>query len=377
MRVKPDGESGIEDSMTLLDSYNGKKVLITGHTGFKGSWLSLWLSKLGSEIFGYSLLPDTAPNNYSISSVKDLLSGEIIGDLLDIQKVHTAIKKVKPDFIFHLAAQPLVRFSYNHPVQTFHTNVIGSLVLLDAVRDCEHPCSIIMVTSDKCYENTGQTWAYRENDALGGHDPYSASKASAEIAISSYRRSFFPEDRMDAHGVQIATVRAGNVIGGGDWAADRIIPDAVRALSEQKVVQVRNPHAIRPWQHVLEPLSGYLTLGARMDETRDPAFSSAWNFGPLIYDEYPVSYLMDLFCGEWGDGAKWIHLRDDKAPHEASVLCLAIDKAIHQLHWKPRWDLHETVKRTANWYKEYYHGDSKSLQSVSFAEIDAYNNVNI
>jgi CDP-glucose 4,6-dehydratase len=358
--------------MISLDSYNGKKVLITGHTGFKGSWLSLWLSKLGAEVFGYSLPPDTTPNNYTLSSVRDSLSGEIIGDISDIKKVQAAVNEAEPDFIFHLAAQPLVRFSYDHPIQTFQTNVIGSLIMLDAVRSLGQPCIMVMATSDKCYENTGQIWGYRESDPLGGHDPYSASKAAAEIAISSFQRSFFPVDRIEQHGVQIATVRAGNVIGGGDWAADRIIPDAVRALSSQMCVQVRNPHAVRPWQHVLEPLSGYLTLGARMYETRDPALSSAWNFGPLSYDECPVSDLMDLFCSEWGDTSSWMHCKQTDAPHEAPVLRLAIDKTVQQLQWRPVWSIHEAVQRTAGWYREYYIGETESMQEYCLQEIGAY-----
>ncbi|MBN1168121.1 MAG: CDP-glucose 4,6-dehydratase [Methanospirillaceae archaeon] len=358
--------------MNTLSSFNGKRVFITGHTGFKGSWLSLWLSQLGAEVFGYSLLPDTTPNNYSASFVGDLLSGETISDISDTNMLQSAIKKAEPDCIFHLAAQPLVRYSYDHPIPTFQTNVIGSLVLLEAVRIQGQPCSVVMVTSDKCYDNSGQIWGYRESDPLGGYDPYSASKAAAEIAISSYRRSFFPEDRIDEHGVQIATVRAGNVIGGGDWAADRIIPDAVRALSAQKCVQVRNPHAIRPWQHVLEPLFGYLTLGARMHEKRDPALSSAWNFGPLIYDECPVSFLMDLFCREWGDTSSWMHCKQRDAHHEAPILRLAIDKAIHQLQWRPGWNLDEAVKKTAVWYREYYYGGAESMQDNCFRDIDAY-----
>lgn len=356
--------------------YKDSRVFITGHTGFKGSWLSLWLSILGADIFGYALSPDSIPNNYSASSVGDLLSGETIADLNDNRALETAVNEADPNFVFHFAAQPLVRLSYQHPLPTFQTNVIGSLNLLEAVRHLEQPCSIIMVTSDKCYENTGQVWGYRENDRLGGHDPYSASKAAAEIAIDSYRRSFFAKERFDEHGVQIATVRAGNVIGGGDWGADRIIPDAVRALAKKRKVSVRNPHAVRPWQHVLEPLSGYLTLGARMTGTKDPSLSSAWNFGPLSCDECPVSDLMNLFCKEWGDESEWVHSPSENALHEASVLRLAIDKAVHQLAWRPKWNLQEAVKRAAFWYREYYQGNSMSMQDACFADIGAYTNEN-
>ena len=358
------------DTMNGFGLYKGKRILITGHTGFKGSWLSLWLSRLGAEVYGYSLPPDTIPNNYSLSSVSDTLSGETIGDISDINKVNTVIKEAEPDFVFHLAAQPLVRFSYDHPIQTFQTNVIGSLILLDAVRSLGQPCIMVMATSDKCYENTGQIWGYRESDPLGGHDPYSASKAAAEIAISSFQRSFFPVDRIEQHGVQIATVRAGNVIGGGDWAADRIIPDAVRALSAQECLQVRSPHAIRPWQHVLEPLSGYLTLGARMYKTRDPELSSPWNFGPHSYDECTVSDLMDLFCREWGDMSSWIHCKQTDAHHEAPVLRLAIDKAVQKLPWRPVWSIHEAVQRTAAWYRDYYLGKVNYMQDCCIQDIE-------
>lgn len=354
--------------------YRHSRVFITGHTGFKGSWLALLLSQLGAEIFAYALPPDTTPNNYSVSLIGDILSGETIADIADNNALKTAIKVAEPDLIFHFAAQPLVRLSYYYPTMTFQTNVIGSLNVLDAVRSLEQPCSVIMVTSDKCYKNTGQIWGYRENDPLGGHDPYSASKAAAEIAIDSYRCSFFAKERFDEHRVQIATVRAGNVIGGGDWGADRIIPDAVRAFTENKAVKVRNPHGIRPWQHVLEPLSGYLTLGARMAEANDISLSSSWNFGPLTYDECAVSDLMDLFCKEWGGESKWVHVSSEKDPHEASVLRLAIDKAIHQLSWRPRWNLQEAVKRAVAWYKLYYQDSSTSMQDACFADIEAYMN---
>lgn len=357
--------------MESLLTFKGTSVFVTGHTGFKGSWLSLWLSKLGAEVYGYSLSPDTTPNNYMVSSVRDLLSGETIADISDTKTLKNAFKQADPDYVFHLAAQPLVRKSYTFPIETFETNVIGSLNVLDTIRNFQRPCSVVMVTSDKCYENTGQIWGYRENDHLGGYDPYSASKAAAEIAISSYRRSFFPGEHLDEHGVQIATVRAGNVIGGGDWAEDRIIPDAVRALSEKKVVMVRNPNAVRPWQHVLEPLSGYLILAARMSKTRDPILSTPWNFGPFCQDECPVSDLVDLFVKEWG-GGHWEQGSLSEASHEASVLRLSIEKAVHTLRWKPRWNLYKAVKRTAAWYKRYYRDEASSMQDVCFEDIDAY-----
>lgn len=357
--------------MELMSTYKGKNVFITGHTGFKGSWLSLWLSKMGANVFGYSLFPDTTPNNYTVSSVTDLLSEETIADIRDKKSLKKAIKEANPDFVFHLAAQPLVRKSYHCPVETFETNVIGSLNVLEGLRELGQPCSVVMITSDKCYENNGQIWGYRENDPLGGYDPYSASKAAAEIAVASYRQSFFPIDSLDKHGVQIATVRAGNVIGGGDWAEDRIIPDAVKALSSGKTIQVRNPNAVRPWQHVLDPLFGYLMLGAKISEGKNPELCSAWNFGPLCNEECPVSDLMDLFCKEWGHG-NWNQVSLTYAPHEASVLRLSIDKAVYKLHWAPRWNLYKAIKRTAAWYKIYYNGCEGSMRDACFADIDAY-----
>ncbi len=357
--------------MDLVSAYKDRNVFITGHTGFKGSWLSLWLSKMGANVFGYSLQPDSTPNNYTVSTVGDLIYEETITDIRDKKSLKKAIKKADPDFVFHLAAQSLVRESYNCPVETFETNVIGSLNVLEGLREIGRPCSVIMVTSDKCYENNGQIWGYRESDHLGGRDPYSASKAAAEIAVSSYRQSFFPKELLNEHGVKIATVRAGNVIGGGDWAKDRIIPDAVKALSKGENVSVRNPNAVRPWQHVLEPLSGYLMLAAKMSESKNPEFCSAWNFGPFCSDECTVSDLMDLFCKEWGY-ANWNHISLSDEPHEASVLRLSIDKVIHKLNWLPKWGLCEAVKKTATWYKEYYGDDTKSMQDACFADIDAY-----
>jgi CDP-glucose 4,6-dehydratase len=365
------GSCGNKDNMDLVSAFRKKNVFITGHTGFKGSWLSLWLSKLGADVFGYSLKLESTPNNYTVSNVSDLIFEETIADIRDKKSLKEAIRRADPDFIFHLAAQPLVRESYDFPVETFETNVIGSLNVLESLRKLERSCSVIMVTSDKCYENNGQLWGYRENDPLGGHDPYSASKAAAEIAVSSYRQSFFQKELLNKHRVKVATVRAGNVIGGGDWAKDRIIPDAVRAWSKGKTVLVRNPNAVRPWQHVLEPLYGYLVLAAEMSESENPEFCSAWNFGPFCSDECAVSDMMDLFCKEWGC-ANWNHISQSDAPYEASVLRLSIDKAIYKLNWSPRWDLRQTVKKTVAWYKEYYNNDKRSMQDACFADIDAY-----
>jgi len=355
----------------IMSNYKDKNVLITGHTGFKGSWLSLWLSKAGANVFGYSLLPPSVPNNYTLSSVADLLSGETIADICDKETLKSSIQMAEPDFVFHLAAEALVRRSYYYPIKTFETNVIGSLNVLECVRERGQPCSVVMVTSDKCYENKGQIWGYRENDPIGGCDPYSGSKAATEIAVSAYRQSFFPLENLEDHGISVATVRAGNAIGGGDWAEDRIIPDAVRALSIGRTIPVRNPNAIRPWQHVLEPLSGYLLLGARMSRDKNPQLCSAWNFGPRHEDESTVSDLMDRFCKEWGYG-NWEQISPQNAPSEASVLRLSIDKAVHMLHWTPKWNLNEAIKKTAMWYKKYYCDGAESMQDACFADILAY-----
>jgi len=330
--------------------YNNKRVLITGHTGFKGSWIALWLKRLGANVYGYSLDPPTIPSNYTLSNVRDVLTGETIGDIRNRVLMRDVLQSFCPDVIFHLAAQPLVRASYDFPYDTFEVNVLGTASVLDAVREYQKPCAVICITTDKCYENREQVWGYRECDALGGHDPYSASKGAAEILIASYRRSFFPPADLNKHGVQLATVRAGNVIGGGDWACDRIVTDMVKALAGGNPVAVRNPHAIRPWQHVLEPLSGYLKLGEAMLEKPDGKWSSAWNFGPVSGTEITVGELADAFVKAWGTGS-WEDQSVTGQLHEASILRLNIDKAGSQLCWQPRWTCDEMVDRTAKWYR--------------------------
>src|SRR3984957_20382528 len=276
----------------LLTDFRGKSVLVTGHTGFKGSWLALWLGHLGANVTGYALEPPTIPNHFVAARAADVLVDDFRGDIRDSAMLLDVIRRRQPDAIFHLAAQPIVRASLADPRETFEVNVIGTSALLDAVRIAGAPCAVIVVTSDKCYRNDGQVWGFREIDPLGGHDPYSASKAGAELVVDAYRSSYFPMDRIPDHGVSLVTVRAGNVIGGGDWAVDRIVPDAVRALSAGKDLVVRNPVSTRPWQHVLEPLSGYLTLAARLIDDPDAReWSGAWNFGPLVTQEATVAEL--------------------------------------------------------------------------------------
>ncbi len=333
-----------------ITALRGKRVLLTGHTGFKGSWLTLWLHRLGAVVYGYSLPPPTEPSNYSLSNVRSVLGGETMGDIRDRKLLSEILTEFKPDLVFHLAAQSLVRESYTNPFETFDVNVLGTASLLDAVRDLGRPCAVVCVTTDKCYENREQVWGYRECDPMGGYDPYSASKGAAEILIASYRRSFFHPVRIHEHGVQIASARAGNVIGGGDWARDRIVTDMVASLTAGRAVPIRNPHAIRPWQHVLEPLSGYLALATAMIETPDAKWASGWNFGPVSGTEMSVGDLASAFVGAWGSG-EWIDQSSPDQPHEASILRLSIEKAGWELAWRPRWTCDEMVKRTARWYQ--------------------------
>jgi len=327
-----------------------KRVFLTGHTGFKGSWLALWLHRLGASVYGYSLPPPTEPSNYALAHIRDLLHGETLADIRDRELMRETLATFKPDVVFHLAAQPLVRDSYARPFDTFDVNVMGTASVLDAVRDLNRPCAVVCITTDKCYENREQVWGYRECDPMGGHDPYSASKGAAELLIASYRRSFFNPERLAEHGVQLASARAGNVIGGGDWARDRIVTDMVAALASGRPVPVRNPHAVRPWQHVLEPLSGYLKLASAMLATPSAAWSSGWNFGPVSGTELTVGELASAFVRAWGSG-EWTDQSDPAQPHEATLLRLNIEKAGWELGWRPRWSCCETVDRTAHWYR--------------------------
>ena len=338
-------------SMSSFDLFKGKRVFLTGHTGFKGSWLALWLRELGADVYGYSLFPPpTDPSNYALARVREAMSGETAGDIRDRALLSARLAEAKPHAVFHLAAQPLVRESYLSPYETFDVNVMGTASLLDAVRTLGAPCAVVCVTTDKCYENREQAKGYCESDPMGGHDPYSASKGAAEILISSYRRSFFNPAALSSHGVQVASARAGNVIGGGDWAKDRIVADMVRSLLAGRPVPVRNPRAVRPWQHVLEPLSGYLALAAAMLGSPSPAWCGGWNFGPSEGTEATVGELADTFIRAWGSGS-CTDASDPRQPHEASLLRLNIDKAKTDLGWSPRWTLEETARRTALWYR--------------------------
>lgn len=335
----------------LQMTYKGKKVFLTGHTGFKGSWMLTMLNILGAEVKGYALEP------YTKNDLFNLIEGEIkctsvIGDIRDRKKLAEEVISFEPDFIFHFAAQPLVRLSYSIPSETFEVNAIGTANLLDAVQLLNKKCQIILITTDKVYHNNEWDYPYRENDRLGGYDPYSASKACAELVIDSYRNSFFNLSYYEKHQKSIAVARAGNVIGGGDWSASRLIPDVVRALGKNEVINVRNPKAIRPWQHVLEPLKGYLLLGSRLLE--DPLlYSQAYNFGPNIGDSLQVSSMVNLAIEKWGSG-KFVNEINYDQPHEAGLLKLDISKAIAELGWKPKLTASEAVKYTIDWYKIFY-----------------------
>ncbi len=352
--------------------YKGKKVLITGHTGFKGSWLCLWLKELGAEVIGYALNPPTNPNHFELLK-PDMIS--IIGDIRDGEKLINVVKCHKPEIVFHLAAQPLVRYSYKNPVETFETNVMGTINVFEACRNTESVGTIVNITSDKCYENREWVWGYRENDPMGGYDPYSASKGCAELVTNSYRNSFFnpsyPLTLSPSHPpILLASARAGNVIGGGDWAEDRLIPDCIRALLKGGKIVIRNPNAIRPWQHVLEPLSGYLLLGQKLLEGRKE-FAEAWNFGPSEDGNATVGEIVAQVNKAWPKIDYEINMIPDQ-PHEAGMLRLDCSKARTKLQWTPVWDGKSTVKKTALWYKFFYESNEVwSLEDLQSYTADA------
>jgi CDP-glucose 4,6-dehydratase len=358
--------------MSFANCYLGKRVLITGHTGFKGAWLAEWLLSLGAEVTGFALPPPTTPSLFDQLSLKTRLR-HIEGDVRDLTAVRAAVAACQPDFVFHLAAQPLVRLSYSQPVETYATNVMGTVNVLEAVRlaaDPAHPCVVVAITTDKCYENKEWVHSYREEDPMGGYDPYSSSKGAAELVIASYRRSYFSSPDSP---VKLASARAGNVIGGGDWALDRIVPDCIRALSRGEIISVRNKIATRPWQHVLEPLSGYLWLGACLYSSQLSAFSSrlpsAFNFGPALASNRTVADLVQEILKHWP--GQWADQSDPKAVHEAQLLNLATDKAHHFLGWSPAWTFAETIAQTVRWYRD-ASSPAALFQSLTAGQIAAY-----
>lgn len=345
--------------------WKGKKVFLTGHTGFKGSWLSIWLVHMGALVKGYALQPITSPSLFKISGIGNDMISEV-GDIRDLDKMSKSITEFNPDIIIHMAAQPLVRYSYSNPVETYSTNVLGTVNLLEASRDCNNLKSIVVVTTDKCYENKEWHWGYRENEPMGGHDPYSSSKGCAELVTSAYRQSFFN----DINKPSIATARAGNVIAGGDWSEDRLVPDILKAFEAGETVVIRNPKATRPWQHVLEPLSGYLVLAEALYLEGKP-FAQAWNFGPNDEDCKSVQWMLDKMVDKWGDGASWT-LDSNNNPYEATFLKLDCSKARNELGWQPKWDLENTLDFIIKWHKKYL--QSASLKDECLKEIIKYVN---
>ncbi len=345
--------------------WRNKRVFLTGHTGFKGAWTSLWLNSLGAKVFGYSLEAPTTPSLYEVCRVNRLVE-EKIGDIRHFETLQKAMKDFQPDIVLHLAAQSLVRYSYDHPLETFETNILGTANLLQAMRNIPTVGSAVMVTTDKCYENVESSEvSYKETDPMGGHDPYSASKGCAELVVSAMRRSYFP------HGEPpIATARAGNVIGGGDWALDRLVPDFVRCLSQGKKVHIRHPKAIRPWQHVLEPVRGYLLLAERLYlEGLD--YAQAWNFGPFESEARSVEYIGSQFSKLWGKEDSWF-VSSGLSKHEAHYLKLNIDKAINKLKWTPLLNIDKAIRLTAEWYKAYYARGGEDMFDLTMDQIGEY-----
>jgi CDP-glucose 4,6-dehydratase len=349
------------------DFWEDKRVLITGHTGFKGSWLSLWLQKRGAQLVGYAQPPPTTPSLFEVARVAEGMTS-IIGDVRDLDQLRSVMSEYKPEIVFHLAAQPLVRYSYEDPVETFTTNIIGTMNMLEAVRHNDAVRVVVSITSDKCYQNNEWVWGYREIDRLGGHDPYSASKASSELVIAAYRDSFFAPQAYDQHGVALASTRAGNVIGGGDWARDRLIPDIMKAIMEDRPVVIRSPRAIRPWQHVLEPLNGYMQLAQRL-WSEGPEFAQAWNFGPDSEDLKNVRWIVDYLTGLWGENARW-ELDQRQHPHEDTFLKLDCSKAHSLLGWSPRLRLPTALEWIVEWYQNYQ--ENEDMQQLTRQQISRF-----
>jgi CDP-glucose 4,6-dehydratase len=339
-----------------------KKVFLTGHTGFKGSWLALWLQKMDAEVCGYALAPPTNPNLFEQAKIAQGMKS-VIADIRDAEQVRAALQAFAPEIVIHMAAQPLVRYSYQYPIETYAVNVLGTVHVLEAARHTDSVRAIVNVTSDKCYENREWVWGYREEEAMGGFDPYSNSKGCAELVTSSYRRSFFHDKK-----IGLASGRAGNVIGGGDWAQDRLVPDLVRACIAEQTVKIRYPQAIRPWQHVLEPLSGYLQLAEQLYQN-PAAFAQGWNFGPRDHDAWPVSQIVEKFLSIWGGGVAW---EVEAAPqhHEAHYLKLDCSKAQTLLNWQPRWTLEQALQACVTWYQAC--AQQQNLQALTLQQIESY-----
>ncbi|MBC7490043.1 MAG: CDP-glucose 4,6-dehydratase [Glaciimonas sp.] len=351
--------------MTITPEFwRGRSVLLTGHTGFKGGWLSLWLQQLGAEVHGLALAPPSTPNLFDAAQVGQFMASSTFADIRDSAAVLSVFKKTRPEIVIHMAAQALVRESYSAPLDTYAVNVMGTANILDAVRATAEAKAAIIVTSDKCYENREWNWGYREVDNLGGYDPYSSSKACAELVAAAYRTSYFSPARYFEHGMAVATARAGNVIGGGDWASDRLIPDLLYALERGKPVSIRNPQSVRPWQHVLEPLSGYLSLAEKLASSRGVTYGDAWNFGPADDDARPVQWIVEQMIELWGNNAGWV-IDEQLQPHEARYLKLDCSKAQTNLGWKPRWKLARALSAIIDWQRAYTAGADMRARTLA------------
>lgn len=367
-----DGSGTLESlAMNVRSSFwRGKRVFLTGHTGFKGGWLAHWLVSMGAHVRGYALQADGSPNLFSALAIEECITSHVIGDIRDGDLLQTSLQGFSPDIVLHLAAQPLVRASYKNPIETYETNVVGTLKVLEAIRQCSSVRAAVCITTDKVYDNKEWLWGYRETDRLGGHDPYSSSKACCELAVDSYRKSF-----LSAAGIGVATARAGNVVGGGDWSKDRLVPDAVRAFAKSETVSIRNPASTRPWQHVIEPLRGYLMLAEALWEAPQE-FSDSFNFGPRSEGITSVANVMTSFCQSWGEGATWKDTSDTAVgPHEARALSLDISRAEATLNWQPQFALEKTLELTADWYRTQASGaqsdELKKLTDQQIAQANA------
>ncbi|MFB4168640.1 CDP-glucose 4,6-dehydratase [Virgibacillus sp. JSM 102003] len=359
--------------MIERDFWKGRKVFITGHTGFKGSWLCMWLHSLGADVTGFSLAPPTNPNLFDLCNIQECTK-TVFGDVRNHDALISALLDADPEIVIHMAAQPIVRASYQNPVETYETNVMGTVYLLEAVKKAverkKNIKAVINVTSDKCYENMEWIWGYRETDPMGGYDPYSNSKACSELVTSSYRSSFFDPGSYKAHGVALASARAGNVIGGGDFSADRLIPDCIKALLTNEEINIRNPHAIRPWQHVLDPLSGYLLLAQKLFQNGG-AYAEGWNFGPVDEDARRVEWIVEKICEKWGSNASY-KIENRHPEHEASFLKLDCSKSKQELGWSPRWNLDHAIDKTLEWTKAYM--NQQDLKDICLQQIEEYSN---
>jgi CDP-glucose 4,6-dehydratase len=357
----------MEDVVANNNLWRGRRVFLTGHTGFKGGWLALWLASKGAVVRGYALDPQTKPSLFEAARIGEKVE-DIRGDIRNASKLEPALRDFAPEVVFHMAAQPLVRASYTDPIGTFETNVIGTARVLDAIRRTPSVRAVVSVTTDKCYENREWMWGYRESDPLGGYDPYSSSKACAELVSAAYRQSYFPVAKLDQHRCAVATARAGNVIGGGDWSVDRLIPDLIRGFVANEPARVRSPRAIRPWQHVLEPLCGYILLAENLLRA-DARFATAFNFGPFDDDTRPVGWIADRLVTLWGNGARWVH-QEDATAHEANFLKLDASRARAELGWRPRLRLARALDWLVDWYKAYQ--DGADMQRVTVEQIVEY-----